>query len=232
MKLSSPIYSLKRRAKSIARELRIPLHEAQNQLARQEGYATWSLLAAKAAERSTAKALYDSLAPGELVLIGARPGQGKTLLSLEIAAEAVRNGNPAYFFSLEYSEREFRTRLSALGIPPDLAGFRFDGSDDICASYIIEALIRQPAGTLAVIDYLQLLDQKRTSPELADQIAALRAFARSNGVVLVFISQIDRAYDPGVKLWPDLGDVRLPNRVDLRLFDKACFLQDGKLQVS
>ena len=87
-----------------------------------------------------------------------------------------------------------------------------------------------PRGTLAVVDYLQILDQKREKPELMTQVRALKAFARDKGVIVVFISQIDRSYDPALKPLPDLDDVRLPNPLDLALFDKLFFLHAGKVQ--
>lgn len=62
------------------------------------------------------------------------------------------------------------------------------------------------------------------------QIRALRSFARERGLVLVFISQIDRSYDSASKPFPDIGDIRLPNPLDLSLFDKACFLNKGEIQ--
>ena len=61
------------------------------------------------------------------------------------------------------------------------------------------------------------------------QVRMLRAFARDRGLVLVFISQVDRSYDPTRKPFPDIGDVRLPNPLDLSLFDKTCFLNSGEI---
>ena len=81
-----------------------------------------------------------------------------------------------------------------------------------------------------VVDYLQLLDQKRENPELMVQVRALRSFARDRGLIFVFISQIDRAYDPLKKPCPGLEDVRLPNPLDLSLFTKTCFLNNGEVQ--
>ena len=49
-------------------------------------------------------------------------------------------------------------------------------------------------------------------------------------VIVLFISQIDRSYDPAAKPFPDLKDVRLPNPLDLRLFDKTCFLNNGEVR--
>lgn len=82
-----------------------------------------------------------------------------------------------------------------------------------------------------MIDYLQILDQQRNKPALAEQVLALGDFARKSGVVFGFMSQIDRSFDPERKRLPDIGDIRLPNRVDLGLFTKACFLHNGKAQL-
>jgi hypothetical protein len=48
----------------------------------------------------------------------------------------------------------------------------------------------------------------------------------------VFVSQIHRSYDATINSIPTLHDVRLPNPLDLALFDKACFLQDGELKLA
>jgi replicative DNA helicase len=65
---------------------------------------------------------------------------------------------------------------------------------------------------------------------LAVQVRALKSFARDRGLIIVFISQIDRSYDPSKKPCPDVRDVRLPNPLDLKLFNKTCFLSNGKVQ--
>ena len=62
------------------------------------------------------------------------------------------------------------------------------------------------------------------------QVRTLHSFARERGLIFVFISQIDRSYDPSTKSCPDLQDVRLPNTLDLSLFTKTCFLNDGEIQ--
>ena len=133
------------------------------------------------------------------------------------------------FFSLEYTPRDMLDRFRAIGVAPDaFAGrFSFDNSDGICAGYITGKLADAPPGTLAVIDYLQLLDQRRETPELAAQVRTLSVFARRRGLILVFLSQIDRSYDPARKPCPDHEDIRLPNPLDLTLFSKACFLNGG-----
>ncbi|MBO4227195.1 DNA helicase [Bradyrhizobium neotropicale] len=232
MKLSAPIYHLKRKAKRLSRDECIPLHVALNRIAIQEGYRDWSLLAAKLSALRPAGKLLARLKPGDLVLVGARLGQGKTLMSLELAIEAMKAGNRAVFFTLEYTEKDVLDRFQAIGA--EYA--RFDGlfeldcSDAISADYITRMLASAARGTLVVVDYLQLLDQKRENPALAEQVRVLKSFARERGLIIVFISQIDRSYDPAKKTCPDVADVRLPNPLDLRLFNKTCFLNKGEVQ--
>lgn len=232
MKLSAPVYRLKRKARELARRDDIPLHLALDRVAIGEGFGAWSLLAAKSAETLSADGLLARLEPGDLLLIGARPGHGKTLLSLELAVEAMKAGRRAVFFTLEYTARDVLGRFRALGVDPAQFEtlFSFDDSEAISADHIMRALAEAPRATLAIVDYLQLLDQKRGNPELGAQISALKAFAQARGIILVFISQIDRSYDPAVKSCPDLSHVRLPNPLDLSLFSKTCFLHEGEVR--
>ena len=232
MKLSAPLYHLKRKARLLSRAENIPLHEALDRVARREGFGGWSLLAAKVTATAPAEKLFARLAPGDLVLVGARPGQGKTMMSLELAVQAMKSGSRGVFFTLEYTEKDMLDRFRAIGVArEDFAGlFEFDSSDEISSDYIVKRLATAPRGTLVVVDYLQLLDQKRENPELMVQVRTLRSFARDRGLIFVFISQIARTYDPLKKPCPDLEDVRLPNPLDLSLFTKTCFLNNGEVQ--
>ncbi|HRP78593.1 MAG TPA: DNA helicase [Aquamicrobium sp.] len=244
---SVPIRRLKYRAKLLSRDEGIPLHAALDRIAAQEGFPRWSLLVSTARSEPIdydAGKIFARLVPGDLVLVAARPGQGKTTMGLRIAVEAMRAGRAAMFFSLEYTPRDMLDRFRAIGAAPEAfeGRFVFDNSDGICAGYITGKLADAQPGTLAVIDYLQLLDQRRDTPELGEQVRALSAFARRRGLaawriahdearrrglILVFLSQVDRRYDPARKPCPDHGDIRLPNPLDLSLFPKACFLNGG-----
>jgi replicative DNA helicase len=64
-------------------------------------------------------ALLGGFRPGNLVVVGARTGQGKSSLLLSFAKAAVENGIPALIFSLEMSAEEIAHRLltAETGIP-------------------------------------------------------------------------------------------------------------------
>lgn len=233
MKLSAPIFQLKRRAKLMARAGDLPLHEALDKIARDEGFARWSQLSASMAAGPLSSSILSRLDDGDLLLMAARPGQGKTLLGLQLLIDAVRAGRRAVFFTLEFTEPQARAHLAKLATAaPDLADkVEVVTTEAIGADLIMAHMADAAPGSVAVIDYLQILDQQRSKPPLADQVAALSAFTRDKGLILGFISQIDRSFDPDQKRLPDIGDLRLPNLVDLGLFTKACFLQGGEAQL-
>ena len=233
MALSAPIHHLKRRAKILARTARIPLNQALDRIAREEGFSHWSLLVTRASAVPLARQLLSQLTPGDLLLLGARPGQGKTRLSLELIVEAIKSGRRGVFFTLEYNDIDVLNQFQALARSAAIFAdqFEFDNSDAISANYITDRLKSAPKGTVVVIDYLQLLDQKRTNPELMIQVRALNAFAKDRGLIMVFLSQVDRSYELSARPCPNLSDVRLPNPLDLKLFNKTCFLNNGEVQI-
>lgn len=220
MRLSMPIHSLKRHAKKLARNEDIALHAALDRIARLEGYETWSLLSARVGASGPARKMLHTLRDGDLLLLGARPGQGKTSLGLQLLLEAVKLGRRSVFLTLEYTAGETRERLVSLHGTESAPRQDVEvvASDEICADYIIGHLGNATSGTIAVIDYLQILDQNRCSPDISSQMRLLQSFARRTGVTLAFISQIDRSYDPNVKPLPDMQDIRMPNPFDTRIF--------------
>src|SRR3546814_178602 len=87
MKLSAPIFRLKRQAKLLSRETNAPLHASLDEVAKREGYRGWSHLASSSSHDRSAPKLLAHFVAGDLVLLGARPGHGKTLQSEEHTSE-------------------------------------------------------------------------------------------------------------------------------------------------
>jgi replicative DNA helicase len=233
MKLSAPVFQLKRRAKLMARDGNLALHEALDRIAREEGFARWSLLSSQVATGPLSKTILSRLDDGDLLLMAGRPGHGKTTLGLQLLLDAARDGRKTVFFTLELAEQQARKHIRSLDDGPHSRGEAVEivTLDEISADYIVRYLSGYDRGTVAVIDYLQILDQQRSKPALSDQVMALGDFAGKTGVIFAFISQVDRSFDPESKRLPDIKDIRLPNLVDLGLFTKACFLHDGEAQL-
>eukprot|EP00439_Symbiodinium_sp_Y106_P089083 s1_g1619.t1 len=233
MRLSAPIYRLKRQAKLMSREEGITLHKSLDRVARQEGFQSWSHLAKRYAEERPASRILLELQPGDLVLMGARPEHGKTLMALEIIVEAIKAGTEGAFFTLDYNDANVVQRLKSVGCDPQKLGnaFLLDTSDDIDADYIVSRLREKPRGAVVAIDYLQILDQRRTSPEINQQIETLKNWAAVAGHIIILISQIDRKYELSAHDLPTLDDVRTPNPLDLSLFSKSCFLSEGEVKL-
>lgn len=229
MKLSSPIFKLKRQARLLARRDGIPLHKALDQIAVAEGFRSWSHLAAAQPAPNPAQRILTDISPGDLYLIGARPGQGKTLLGLELAARAAEIDRRGYFFTLDFNEADVEGCYRTLGLDPQAV--IVDTSDDISALYIVDKIAGKSHDALIVVDYLQLLDQKRSHPDLSEQIEMLQVHGISTGAVVFMIFQIDRRFDGSDKVMPDITDIRLPNPLDLSMFDRACFINSGEVHI-
>ena len=234
MRLSAPVHVLKRKAKELKRSSQTTLTEALDHVAKAEGFASWSLLQSRinAFVPRTKEDVLDTLFPGDLLLIGARPGWGKTTLALQLLLQAIRQDRVCFFFSLEYTQEETEEKLSQLdeAYEQHKSWLKLDYSDDISSDYIIAKTrgIAQERSLIAV-DYLQLLDQQRNKPSLQKQIENLKVYARETNCILIFISQIDRAFEQKGHARPGLEDVRLPNPLDLGLFNKSIFAHDDQM---
>ncbi|WP_455289649.1 DnaB-like helicase C-terminal domain-containing protein [Cupriavidus necator] len=107
---------MKHKAKLLSRQDSIPLHKALDRVAIQGWLPRLELTCGETSGDHAAGKLFEQLAPGDLVLIGARPGQGKTLMSLELSVEAIKSGRRSVFFTLEYTEKDILDRLRAIGV--------------------------------------------------------------------------------------------------------------------
>lgn len=140
------------------------------------------------------------LQPGNLVVIGARPGQGKTSLALNIASHvAVDQHLPTQIFSMEMSRDELADRLLSAAASVDAHAFRtgkiesqgwwrlaeaserlassplfIDDSGDVTITQIRSRCRRRKAKSglsLVIVDYLQLMAVDRRGESRQQEIS-------------------------------------------------------------
>lgn len=242
MKLSAPIHVLKAQAGQLKKEKSITNTEALNLIANREGYNSWSLLQSKKDDMfpKSYDEILDFFNPGDIILIGARPSKGKTLFTIGLFVQAIkRKLAPNYFFTLSEVHKDIAGRIAVydetIGNEKEHQGFTtVDYSDDISADYIIEKTKTTISKkSIIVIDYLQLLDEKRSKPSLEEQVLKLKKFAVEKECIVIFISQVNREVENRLDNKPLMEDVRLPNPLNLKFFNKIIMLhrKDERLNI-
>jgi replicative DNA helicase len=170
---------------------------------------------------------------GDLAVVAARPRIGKTSFVMGLFVQAIQKKVARnFYFSLSENHRDVAGRISNYdeSIGHDNPYISLDYSNDINADYIISKINNEVSkGSLIIVDYLQLLDEKRTNPPLQLQIEKLKSFAKEKGVIIVFLSQVKREVEerPEKKLSEE--DLRLPNPLDLKLINKFFLLYKNKM---
>lgn len=174
----------------------------------------------------------------DLVLVGARPGMGKTSFCLNIALNyARRSKEKVAIFSLEMSSEQLVTRmLSSYAMVDsynmrtgrlstqdwqklansvvDLAGVNIliDDTPNITVSGMKAKLRREGKIGLVVIDYLQLMQgDKHTDnrvQEVADISRNLKLMAKELHVPIICCSQLSRGTEGRTSKRPMLSDLR------------------------
>lgn len=235
MKLSAPIHVLKSQAQQLRKEKGITNTEALDLIAKKEGFNSWSLLQSKKDDMFPTS--YDEILeffnPGDIVLIGSRPGKGKTVFTIGLLVQAIQKKRaPNYCFSLSEVHKDIAGRIALYDETigennPYLGGL--DYSNDICADYIIQKTSKTISkNSVIVVDYLQLLDEKRSNPSLQDQVFKLKNYAKEKECIVIFISQINRELENRADKKPTMDDIRLPNPLELKFFNKILLLHKSK----
>lgn len=175
---------------------------------------------------------------GDFVLVGARPGMGKTSFCLNVAVNAaLRSPKKVCIFSLEMSTEQLATRLLASEAMVDstrlrsgmidedewaklghaaarLAGcnIMIDDSTGVTVTNMKAKLRRIKDLGLVVIDYLGLMQSERPienkSVEVGEISRNLKLMAKEFGVPVITCAQLSRASEKRTDNRPVLSDLR------------------------
>jgi replicative DNA helicase len=176
-------------------------------------------------------------APGNLIIVAARPSVGKTVFGLQAALMTARRGHSSAFFSLEMTSEELSQRALAAYSGVSLSDIREGNTDSnsealanaLCRLDALPMMIDDTGGlhvdqvrararamhrrnplTLVVIDYLTLLKgsgDNRTG-EIGYVSRSLKAMAKELGCVVIALSQLSRKCEERIDKRPELSDLR------------------------
>ncbi|MBO4217734.1 MAG: replicative DNA helicase [Clostridia bacterium] len=175
---------------------------------------------------------------GDLVLIGARPGMGKTSFAMNIAANFSKNSKKAVaVFSLEMSCEQLAARLISSEAFVDSYDLRsgilkkddwskiaiavselakcnmlIDDTSGLTVTNMRSKLRRIKNLGLIVIDYLQLMQSEKRAEnrvnEIADISRSLKLMAKDFGVPVITCAQLSRGPESRTDKRPMLSDLR------------------------
>ena len=175
---------------------------------------------------------------GDFVLIGARPGMGKTAFALNIAANAARaSGKAVCIFSLEMTAEQLVNRLMASEAMVDSTKLRtgelnrdewgrlshaasvlanmnilIDDTSEINPLQIKAKLRRVKDLGLVIIDYLGLVQATKRienrTQEVSDITRHLKIMAKDLGVPVICCAQLSRGTEGRADKRPQLSDLR------------------------
>ena len=188
---------------------------------------------------------------GDLIIVGARPGMGKTSFALNIATNVAKSSKKSVaIFSLEMSGEQLVTRILSSEAMVDshslrtgqLANEDWDNIADVisslsgCDIYIDDTsaitstemkskLRRLPNLGLVVIDYIGLMQSTSNSDNRAQQVGEisrnLKIMAKDFGIPIICCAQLNR----GTESRPGQG--KRPTLADLR--DSGSIEQDADI---
>ena len=154
--------------------------------------------------------LFHGLRAGDLVILAARPGVGKTSFALNLAVNAAKAGTSVAFFSLEMSASQLMQRILCAEARVSLSKIR--------GGFIAEgdwgAIADAQGNGLIIVDYLQLMQPPQTrrdgnrAVEVGEISRGLKILAKEMGMPVIALSQLSRAVEMRGKKRPMLSDLR------------------------
>lgn len=178
------------------------------------------------------------LGPGDLILLGARPGIGKTSFALNVAPNvAGKTGKTVAIFSLEMSKEQVVNRIWTCYAMVDNYHLRngeisdeeydklamasaelskmpiyVDDTTSVTATAMKAKLRRLKNLGLVIIDYLGLMSSERRSENKANEIAeisrSLKVMAMEFKIPIILCAQLSRESEKRTEKQPQLTDLR------------------------
>ena len=181
---------------------------------------------------------------GELLILAARPGQGKTIKALNLSAAFIRQGLRVLFFSLEMQARELIGRLAsnmsgtfyrniqtadldehqwqrvtAFVTNVRESGLFVDDDGDVSIAEIRARARAQAAKTgvdLVIVDYLQLVGGtgENETIKIGSVSKGLKAMAKELDCPVLALSQLNRGIEQRQDARPRLSDLRQSGQIE------------------
>lgn len=188
--------------------------------------------------------LTHGMRPGELHILAARPGQGKTVLALQLGYQASSQGKSVLIFSLEMQARELMSRLVSCASHTffrnlqtgDLDGEQWERISDCVAKLSKQRLyiddrpgltideIRSVARShrnrvgvdLVIVDYLQLAagDGESDVVRVGNVSKGLKMMAKELNCPVLALSQFNRGVEQRSDGRPKLSDLRSSGQIE------------------
>jgi replicative DNA helicase len=182
--------------------------------------------------------MLNPMSPGQLIVVAARPGIGKSSLLLGIAMRQAQIKRAVTLFSLEMGDDDLADRMLASSGPVDLGALRrreltdsdfarlvgatahlaelpltVDTSENLSlADFRASCRRQQRTGLdLAIVDYLQLMNVPRGESRQVEVAGLSRGFklaAKSLGIPIIVAAQLNRAGEQRADKTPRLTDLR------------------------
>jgi len=179
--------------------------------------------------------------PGQFVVVGARPSQGKSAIMAQMARSMAKDGQTVGVVTIESSETELVIRMLGADARIDgrdlqtgmigqahLAGLKLSAERLISSGILIhdqpsiriaqlQAVIRKMArdgAKVVFLDYLQLVrvpGKDRRMDEVGEASTSLKAIARELGVCVVAMAQLGRDSDDRR---PNMGDLQHSSQIE------------------
>lgn len=181
---------------------------------------------------------YFVISPTTMTVIAAFTSVGKTALAMNIAERSAADGNPVAYYSMEMGKEQLAARVLSGGAglsasdmlykklsDTELEGFNSTAQDKellpihiderTAASFdriirSIRSLVQKRGIKLAIIDYLQILNQTGESKEQALAYMARQAknIATELNIAVILLSQLNRSSDhPSINMLRGSGEI-------------------------